>query len=312
MVEPFDVVTGAFGQTGHEIARVLQGRGRRLKTITRAPAWLGVQAGIPVIPPAFHDPVVLTETLRGCGVLYSAYWSRFPIRGSYQSFVDNARVLFSCARRAGVRRIVQVSVAHAERDLPHPYWQGKARLEAALRDSGVPYSILRPALIFGAQDTLVNNLTWVMRHAPVLPIPGRGDYRVRPVFVEDLAALAVAHGALEDNVAVAAVGPEVFRYIDFVRRVRDAVGSRCIVLPFPLPLVWLGAKAMSPLVHDTLLTWSELQGLRAGWYDVDGPATCPTRLTEWLAGAASILGTTYHSQRLRAQAKEWPGRVKTE
>lgn len=301
---PFDAVTGAFSQTGHAIAQALHARGRSVRSITRAPP--DPSGRIPVIPPAFDDPAALTQALRGCEVLHSTYWARFGIGGSFDPLVENSRILYDCARRAGVKRVVQVTVAHADAPTGIPYWEAKGRLESVLRESGLPHSILRPALIVGPQDTLINNVAWAMRRLPMMAMPGRGQYRVRPVAVDDLGELAAAHGERSGDVAVAAVGPESFTYREFLAAVRDAMGARCLLAPMPARAARLTANALGAVLREPLLGPGEVEAMRRGLLHVDGEATCPTRFSEWLDAHASGLGRTFHSQRRRAEGKEYP------
>jgi len=76
-----------------------------------------------------------------------------------------------------------------------PYFKGKAEVEDAIRSSSLSYAILRPAVVFGKEDILINNIAWLLRRFPFFAIPGAGDYGLQPVFVEDLAELAVAAGS---------------------------------------------------------------------------------------------------------------------
>ena len=78
---------------------------------------------------------------------------------------------------------------------PWPYFRGKALVERALAESGLSYAVLRPAILFGGDGVLINNIAWLLRHLPVFAIGGRGDYRVRGIHVDDLAQLCLAKGA---------------------------------------------------------------------------------------------------------------------
>jgi NADH dehydrogenase len=306
--DDFDVVTGAFGQTGHAIATRLLAAGRPVRTITRAPASLDTTGQVPVIAPTFDDAVALTASLRGCRVLYSAIWTRFGRRGSYDPIVRDIATLFDCARAAGVERIVKVTVATRPDALDLPYWAGKAHIEAALGALGVPHSILRPALIFSADDTVINNVAWAIRHLHVVPVPRGNECRVRPVSADDLAALAVRHGSMTGDRIVDAIGPESLPFVDILRTLRDAMGVRAAFPRVPKAGVHLGSRLLAPLLRDTLISDYELQGLVRGLADVEGAATCPTRFTQWAKQHGGTLGREYHSQRRRSRAREWPGR----
>ena len=126
---------------------------------------------------------------------------------------------------AGVRRVVHISITNATEDSPLPYFRGKALAERALRESGLSYAILRPTLIFGREDILLNNIAWMLRRFPVHPIAGSGDYRVQPISVDDLADVAVRLSRESGNVEIDAVGPDVFTYREMVQLVKDKIGA---------------------------------------------------------------------------------------
>ena len=93
-----------------------------------------------------------------------------------------------------------------------PYFRGKAQVEDMLVGLGVPYAIIRPTLVFGVGDLLLNNMAWALRRFPVFPVYGSGDYPVEPVYVEDLAAQAVEAGSLSESSVADAAGPDTFSW----------------------------------------------------------------------------------------------------
>jgi NADH dehydrogenase len=202
------LVTGAFGYIGRHLARPLLERGERVRTITThadRPNPFG--AAVEAFPYSFDDPEALTRTLRGADVLYDTYWVRFDYgSSSFDRAVRNTETLFRCAREAGVGRIVQVSVTRCSLDSPLPYYRGKARQEEALHASGVPFAIVRPALVYGREDVLVNNIAWLVRAFPVFPLFGSGSYRGRPVNVDDLAAILAGAARGPAGLTIAADG----------------------------------------------------------------------------------------------------------
>ena len=255
-----DVVTGAFGYTGKYITRELLARGRRVRTLTGHPDRpnpFGVESE--VFPYAFDDPPRLVDALRGADVLYNTYWIRFP-KGerTFERAVEHTRILFRAAKEAGVRRVVHVSITNPSEDSPLPYFRGKALCEQALKETGLSYAILRPTVIYGREDILINNIAWFLRRFPIFGIPGDGQYRVQPIYVEDMARLAVALGAREDNAVVDAVGPETFTFDALVRLLRDAVGSRALMVHLPPRMAWAVAQVVGWLVGDVILTWDEV------------------------------------------------------
>ena len=204
------VVTGGLGYSGRYIAQRLLSAGARVRTITNSPQRPHPFGNrLEIHPLSFDDPVALQRVPRGAAVLYNTYWVRFNhARFRHATAVENTPRLFEAARRAGVRRIVHVSITNPSLDSPLEYFRGKAVLEEALRDSGISHAILRPTVLFGREDILINNIAWLLRRFPVFGVFGDGRYRLQPIFVDDLAALAVAEGARSGNTVVNAIGPE--------------------------------------------------------------------------------------------------------
>ena len=299
---PLSVVTGAFGFSGKYIAAGLLAAGERVRTLTNRAG--GEGAGIEVAPINFADPRQLAKSLEGATTLYNTYWVRFP-RGqdTHERAVINTRTLIRAAEQAGVRRIVQISVSNPSLDSPLSYFRGKAELEEAVRGSRLSYAILRPALIFGDEDILINNIACLLRRFPLFAIPGRGDYRLQPIFVEDLAALAVDAGHRAENLIIDAVGPEIFTYNELVRLIARTVGSRARIVHLS-PGVVLGlSRLLGWLVNDVLLTREEIQGLMDDLLVSQQPPNASTRLSAWLAEHAGTVGARYAHELKRHYGK---------
>ena len=294
------VVTGASGYTGRYIARRLLAEGAAVRSLTGRtgrPSPFGSR--IETHPYSFERPDVLTRSLEGADTLFNTYWIRFS-RGwvTHDRAVGNAAALIDAARSAGIRRIVHISITNASVDSPLPYFRGKALVERAVRESGLSYAILRPAIIFGREDILLNNIAWMLRKFPIHPIAGTGKYGVQPVFVEDLAELAVNLGRGDDNMELDAVGPEVFGYEELVRLIALKTGSPARLMHVPPALVMLGSVTIGLLVRDVVLTREEVDGLTAGLLlsRSGGEPPCPTRLSDWLDQNATELGKRYRSE----------------
>jgi NADH dehydrogenase len=261
--ESFDVVTGAFSFTGRAIARRLIAGERSVKTLTNHPQRPGAEEmKIDVAPLQFVDRAALVESLRGADVLYNTYWVRFrQPRLHFGQVVANTRFLLGAAREAGVRRVVHISVANPSVDSPLDYFAAKARAENAVRESGLPWAIIRPTLVFGPGDILLNNIAWLIRRAPVFGIAGLGDYRVQPVAVEDVAELSTWAAEQADNVTVDSAGPDVMTYTDLVEAIAIAVARRPRFVYLSPNHTVLAANAIGRLMKDIILTRQELEGL---------------------------------------------------
>jgi len=225
---------------------------------------------------------------------------RFP-RGSstFEAAVRNTRVLIQAATDAGVQRIVHVSIANPSLDSALGYYRGKARLEQTVRDSGLSYAILRPAVIFGREDILINNIAWFVRRFPLFLIPGDGRYQIQPICVEDMAELIVGAVEREDNYVLEAVGPEIFTFEELVKLIGAAVDRPVHVLHLPVPVVYLTTRVTGWFLRDVVLTWEEYRGLMHNLLVSDCSPTGKTRLSQWLHANHRHLGVQYASELAR-------------
>ena len=292
------VVTGAFGYTGGYVARRLVDEGVRVRTLSRRPAGRNpLGALVETVPLDFSDTDGLRRSMQGAGVLYNTYWIRYA-RGkmTFDHAVENSRTLFEAAVDAGVGRIVHFSVTNPSRDSELPYFRGKARVEELLKGLGVTYAVIRPTLVYGGGDLLLNNMAWALRRFPVFPVCGNGEYPVQPVYVEDLAAQAVEAGALSGNSVADAVGPETFSFDELLRLLASAMHIRARLMHVP-PSVGLALTQMvGLLMGDVALTRDEVVGLMAGLLTSKAAPTGTTKLSEWLAVNADGLGRRYVSE----------------
>ncbi len=292
--ERLNIVTGAFGFSGKHIAGRLLAGGERVRTLTNhapdAPT-------IDVAPLEFHNPQVLERSMTGATVLYNTYWVRFAYHGvSHDTAVENTRALIRAAERAGVKRVVHISVTNPSLNSPLPYFRGKAAVEDIIRSSSLSYAILRPALVFGSEDILINNIAWLLRRFPFFAVPGDGEYGIQPISVDDLAALAVENGHRQESRVIDAVGPETYKYVDLVQLIRESVHSHSSIVCAPSPIVRLASRVLGLMVRDLVLTGEEVKGLMA---NLLVSHQCPTgrkSLREWLREKADHLGIKYSSE----------------
>ena len=294
----FHVVTGAFSYTGKYIAQRLLAVGQQVGTLTGHPNRHNPFGDrIRVAPFRFDNPDALIRNLRGAATLFNTYWVRFSYgQATFDKAIENTKTLIRAAREAGVRRIVHVSITNASEKSDLPYFRGKGLLEKAVIDSGLSYAIIRPTVIFGVEDILINNIAWLLRHFPVFLVAGPGDYRLQPVFVEDIADLAVRAARTDENMIVDAVGPEVFTFDQWVRLIADTVRSRARIIHLRPGLIHLVSRIIGHVVRDVLLTRDEIAGLMANLLVSDAPPTSTTRLTDWLSTHADSVGTRYTSE----------------
>jgi NADH dehydrogenase len=301
MSQQLHVVTGAFGYSGRYVARRLLTLGHRVRTVTNStyrknPFGDRVEAH----PFNFDRPDRLVESLSGASTLYNTYWVRFNHKDfTHADAVRNTETLFQAALEAGVERVVHVSITNPSEDSPLEYFRGKARLEKTLKSSGLSHAILRPTVLFGREDILVNNIAWMLRKLPVFGVFGNGNYRLQPIYVDDLAELAVELGAGRENVVINAIGPETFTYRELVATLGDCIGCRRPIVSVPPGLGYIAGRLAGWYLDDVVVTREEIKGLMAGLLYVEASPAGRTKLTGWARANADILGMNYASELAR-------------
>ena len=289
------VVTGAFSYTGRYVAQRLLDERVSVRTLTRSPR-RGDPFGdyVQAFSLDFSDPDGLRRSMEGAGVLYNTYWIRFG-RGSttFRRAVENSGVLFDAVRSAGVGRIVHFSVANASPESRLPYFRGKGQVEEILKGMGIPYAIIRPTLVFGEGDLLLNNMAWVLRRFPVFPVSGRGDYKVQPIYDDDLADQAVDAGSRTENFVSDFVGPEPFTFDELLRVLATGVGARVRLVHTPPSVGYAMTRLTGLLLRHVVLTQDEIDGLMAGLLSSESAPVGTTSLREWLEENAGGLGRRY-------------------
>jgi NADH dehydrogenase len=292
-----DVVTGAFSYSGAAIAAALMRHGRAVRTLTGHPGRAPVSTGVDVRALNFDDPLALSASFEGATTLYNTYWVRFARgRRDHASAVENSRTLFTAARRAGIERIVHISITNPSIESRDPYFSGKALVERALAECGISYSVVRPALLFGGSGVLLNNIAWLLRRFPIFAVGGDGEYRLRPIHIHDLADLCIRLGSERLDTVVNAVGTDRPTFLELTHAIRRAVGSRSKIVRVPGPAIPVMSWMLGLLVRDVLLTRDEYRSMSAGLGDVDGDATGPTSVLNWISDNGSLLGRRYANE----------------
>ena len=294
-------VTGAFGYSGKYIARRLLAAGHEVLTLTNS-ARRENPFGDKVRTALFHfdKPDLLTESLRGVDCLINTYWVRFDHKlFTHAQAVANTKVMFDAAKRAGIGRIVHVSITNPDIHSPLPYFSGKAELENHLQTLGISHCILRPAVLFGKEDVLINNIAWALRHLPVFGVFGDGEYRLQPIHVDDLASAAVEQAGRNADAVIEAIGPETFSYRELVKMIARTLSLRRWIISMPPELGYWGCRTVGAVFGDMVITREEIRGLMEGRLYVNAPPLGATKLSEWVAEHRDTLGYRYTSELLR-------------
>lgn len=294
-----DLVTGAFSYSGASVAKRLLDAGRGVRTLTFHPDRSHpLQRSVQTLRYRFDDPVALARSLEGVHTLYNTYWVRFDHgQTTFANAIANSRALFHAAHRAGVARIVHVSIANPSIDSTLPYYRGKAFVERALAEVGIPYSIVRPTWIFGGdRDVLANNIAWILRRMPIIALPGNGRYPVQPVHVDDLARICENAAHAGTDTIVDAAGPETMSFDEFIHGVRRAVGARAPIVHLPPLIMSAASRTLGLLVRDVVLTADEIRGLTAGLLVSHDEPLGRVAFSDWLADHKSTIGRAYANE----------------
>ncbi len=290
-------ITGAFGYTGSYVARLLIHSGEQVVTLTNSPRKPD-SPDIPAYPLKFDDS--LAGFLKGIDILHNTYWVRFNHKKfSHAQAVENTMRLFDAAKKAGVRRIVHVSITNPDEASPLEYFRGKGRLERALKETGLSYAIIRPAVLFGGHDILINNIAWTIRHSPIFGVFGGGQYRLQPIHVEDFASLLVEQSFVAADTIVNGIGPETFTYRNLVETLGRILGIKRPIISVSPAIGFLAGWLIGKLMGDVTITRAEIAGLMSDLLYVDAPPAGKIRLTDWARRHANTLGRRYASELAR-------------
>jgi uncharacterized protein YbjT (DUF2867 family) len=297
--QPVDAVTGAFSYSGAQIAERLLASGRAVRTLTNHPDRdHPLQASVDARQYRFDNPTELARSLDGVSTLYNTFWVRFDHgRTSFANAIESSRMLFFAAKHAGVERIVHISITNPSLESPLPYFRGKALVEYALAQCGVPYSIVRPTWVFGGdRDVLANNIAWILRRMPAFALPGDGTYPVQPVHVEDLARICIEAGNATSDLVIDAAGPETMPFRDLVALVRGAINAKSPILQIPPALMLVAARALGLVVGDVVLTGDEIRGLMSGLLVSHEPPRGQIAFSDWLDQHRASVGRAYANE----------------
>ncbi|HEY5038054.1 MAG TPA: NmrA family NAD(P)-binding protein [bacterium] len=286
------VITGAFSFTGAAVAAELIHRGWKVHTLTNRS--LPPEAGEITSSPLKFESSYLQEQLKDADVFINTYWVRIPWNGTtFQTGIDNSKLLVQAAVEAKVPRFVHVSVSRAEKGMNLGYYRGKHEVENLVINSGLSYGIVCPTLALGPNDVLTNNIAWFLRRFPFFPIPKGGHFRLQPVTLNDMGRIIADAAESKENMKVDAAGPEILSYRDFLTHLAQACGVKPIFVSAPNWLALAGIRLIEPLVGDVILTREELLGLQQELLCSDKPPLGKESTVEWLKQNGNRLGRVY-------------------
>ena len=291
------VVTGPLSFTGKYLTKLLIEDGVEVVGLTNKYSTASPYDALKLFPYSFDDFSAMSAPMYGADVFFNTYWVRFPKgQKTFDVAVNNSSALFEAAKRAGVKKIVHTSIANADIGSEFPYYKGKAQVEDALEATGVPFAILRPTVLFGSEDILINNMAWLIRHFPVYMVAGDGKYGMQPIYVEDYAHLLRQFADASENVTVDAAGPEKYSYVALVELLKDITKRRTKILHVPPCVALASSRLLQPFVHDQIVTMDEIKGLMQNLLVSNELPLGSTSLRAWLRENADQIGNAYHSE----------------
>ena len=238
-------VAGGSGFIGRAIVRCLaETPGLTVRVLTRDPERARARVTgegkveladkIEFVVANVSEPSKLAKALAGADTIVNAVqFDGYPIenpgRGLTFSRIDYGGTveLIGAAKRSSVANFIYISGASADERSSNPAFRAKGRAERALRASGLAFTILRPSLVYGPEDRVVNGLASALRVMPIMVVPGTGRQHLRPLFVDDLAAcVALAVGGRGRNGIFEIGGPDDMAFDDLVRLLMEITGRK--------------------------------------------------------------------------------------
>lgn len=297
------LVLGGSGFLGRSLCTMLAARPACAVTVPSrglGPAVATPVNGVQVIAADVHDDAVLARLVAGRDAVVNLI---AILHGSAAEFgrvhADLPRRLARACRTAGVRRLVHVSALGAAADGPSEYLRSKGRGEQMLREAGLDLTVLRPSVIFGADDRFLNLFARLLAVFPVIPLAG-ADSRYQPVWVEDVAGAIVACLDRPDTIGltIECAGPREYTLKEIVRLAGQWSGHPRPVLGLPGPLARLQALAMELLPGETLMSRDNLDSMK-----VPSVATGQHPGLGWLGISAADLADVAPGYLRRAQRR---------
>jgi uncharacterized protein YbjT (DUF2867 family) len=256
-------VFGGTGFLGRRIVARLREAGAVVRVASRHPARVGADdPGLQAVRADVSDARSIANAVAGAqGVVNAVSLYVEQGRATFRAVhVDAAARVAAEAQRAGVARLVHVSGIGADAASASRYIASRGAGEQAVRAAFPGATIVRPAVMIGPGDAFITAIAALLRRLPAYPLFGRGDTRLQPVHVDDVAA-AVARAVTSDH-AVEPVyelaGPTVYRYEDVVRMIARQIGARPLLIALPFPL-WRSLAALAEVLPAPPITRNQVE-----------------------------------------------------
>lgn len=252
-------ITGGNGFVGSHLADRLRAAGDEIVLLSRS-------TGFDLARP---DVSALTDALRGCAaVVHTAGINREIGTQTYDAVhIRGTQALVEAAGAAGIEHVGLVSFLRARPDGPTAYHRSKWAEESIVRESGIPYTVLKCSMIYGRGDHMLDHLSRALFTFPIFSPVGLTERPLRPVAVDDVARIleAAAHGDRRlIGQTVAVVGPDTVVLSEVVRRVARILCRRPRFLPLPVALHLVLARIWEATMRIPLLSVAQVHILAEG------------------------------------------------
>ena len=224
------LVTGATGFVGSHLVKRLRQEGLKVRAVTRTPAKAQSLAdlGVEVVPGDIGDPASLEAAAKGCDKIVHLVGIIQEGRGfTFRSVhVEGTRHVLDAAKKAGVGHVVYQSALGTRENAKSEYHRTKWEAEKLVRAGGIPFTLLRPSLIYGPGDLFTIRLAEMIRLSPVLPVIGSGRSKIQPIYIEDVASciVKILAGKQHMGKTYEIGGPEELTYEEVTKAIAEALG----------------------------------------------------------------------------------------
>src|SRR5579884_3436072 len=259
------LVTGASGYIGrHLVARLVQeGEKPRclVRNVKRAASILPA-AGIELVQGDTTQLASLETAVQGVETIVHAAFLTADRKESAphqyeKTNVEGTANLIQAAKKAGVRRIIEISGLGTRPDKPGSYMQGRYLAEQMLKESGLDWTIIQPSVIFGKDAPFIKGLADLIHTSPVLPLIGGGKVMFQPIYVEDVVTVIVKvlEAPERTNGKIYTIGgPEYYTFTQVLDELLQAMKIKRTKIYAPTRFVGIGAAVMEAVLPRPPLT----------------------------------------------------------
>jgi NADH dehydrogenase len=258
------LVTGATGFVGSHVVARLRQEGLAVRAVVRSPAKAGKlkDLGVDIAPGDIADAPSLEAAAKGCervihlvGIIQEG--RGFTFRSVH---VEGTQNVLAAAKKAGVRHFFHQSALGTRENAVSEYHRTKWEAEQLVKAGGIPFTILRPSLIYGAGDAFTVRLSEMVRLSPVLPVIGSGRSKVQPIHIDDVVTCIVkaVQGDAFLNRTYEIGGPEQLTYEEVTKAIADALGVKRPTVHMPMFFMRTMARVAETVLPKPPVTTDQL------------------------------------------------------